>query len=115
MSLQFLEPKDAVGAQGERLEVQTVQRVPEDIPKATRCELQDPTSQHPVLRAPVCSGLGPRHQDKPPHFAFSFHCSSEEEGRGGGGGGGGREQRGSHMKFSGSRETGGQGSGACWV
>ena len=44
MSLQLLEPKDAVRAQSQRPEAQAVQRTLEDIPKATRCEKpQDPT------------------------------------------------------------------------
>lgn len=47
---------------GHSLKGRLKQHTLEDIPKATRCEkLQDPISQHAVLRAPVCSGLGPRH------------------------------------------------------
>lgn len=53
----------------------------EGIAKATRCELQDPIPQYPVLRAPMCAGLGPKHRHEHPHSAsFSLHSSSEEEG-----------------------------------
>lgn len=85
MSLLLMKPKDAVSTQPQRPEVPAIDHTLEDIPKATKCELQDTTCQRPSPhRAPICAGLGPRHHVKPPHSTpFSVNCSSEEKKRGG--------------------------------
>lgn len=70
-----------VRAQSQKPEAQIVQHTLKDIPKATRCELQDPISQHPVLRAAVCTGPGSRHHYEPPHSAsVSLHSSLRRKG-----------------------------------
>lgn len=103
MSLQLLEPKDAVRAQSQRPEAQAVQRTLEDIPKATRCEKpQDPISQHPQSSWPRSQAS----HELAHSASFSLHCSSEEE----------EMEEEAICCFQGVGKQGGrQGSGTCWM